>query len=237
MEENDELIYKKLSGELTADEALIFEHRLAVDAAFAEEYAFQQSAVAALVQSEEVAMKEKLQRAYRAVQKRKQQRRWWGRAAVAVGALLLVAGGAFWYQREAAVPIYEQYYILYQPYPQVRGATVEEKNALALRQYQQGDYAAAAAAFLNLSASDPRNLYLGNCYWQLGDIAAAQRYFEAVQASDNSILRQHAEWYLVLCYLRQGHNQRAKAVLQTVLENQGLYYKEAQQLLADLNKR
>ena len=235
MEENDELIYKKLSGELTADEVLIFEHRLAVDPAFAEEYAFQQSAVAALAQSEEVAMKEKLQRAYRAVRKRKQQRRQWSRAVAAVGALLLVAGAVFWYQREAAVPLYEQYYILYQPYPEVRGATVEEKNAQALRQYRQGDYAAAAAVFLELPPGDQRDLYLGNCYWQLGDLAAAQRYFEAAHTSDNNILRQHAEWYVVLCYLRQGNSQRAKSALQAVLEQQGLYYKEARQLLADLN--
>ena len=232
--EHDELIYKKLSNELTSDEELIFEHRLAVDQAFAEEYAFQQSAVEALTKSEEVAMKKKLQRAYQAVRERKRRRRRRGWAVAAVGMLLLVAGAMLWYQRYEAVPLYEQYFTLYQPYPEVRGAAEADTYAQAMQRYQQGDYAEAITLFNKLPSSDRRNLYLGNCHWQLGDVAEAQRYFEAVQASNNSIMRQHTEWYLVLCYLRQGNTAQAQSQLQTILAEEGLYYKEAQQLLAEL---
>ena len=232
--EEDELIYKKLSGELTADEELIFEHRLAADHAFAEEYDFQRSAVEALAQSD-VAMKEKLRRAYRAVQTRKQQRRVWSRAAAAVAGVLLLVGALVWYQRYAAVPLYEQYYLLYQPYPEVRGDGGEKQFALALAQYQRGQYAAAATAFQALPPGDERDLYLGNCYWQLDQVTTALPYFEKVQASDNSILRQHAEWYVVLGYLRQGQRKRVEALLTKILNEQGLYYKEAQQLQNELD--
>ena len=94
--EDDELIYKKLSDELTSDEALLFEHRLAVDPAFAEEYDFQRSALSALVQSEQAVMKEKLQQAYQTVQHRQRHR--WGWVAAAVVALLLIGGAVGYYQ-------------------------------------------------------------------------------------------------------------------------------------------
>ena len=234
MEQDDELIYKKLSGALTADEALLFDHRLAMDEAFAEEYAFQWSAVEQLAQSEGL-MKEKLQRAYRAVQSKRQRRQQRGRWMAAAAVVLLLGLGAYlWGTRPAAAPLFEQYYTLYQPYPAVRGASPEASLASALRYYQQGNYAEAAIDFQALPSSATRALYLGNCYWQLGEVATARSYFDTAQTQGDAILRQHAEWYLVLCHLRQGDLIRVKEGLRRVLNQQGLYYKEAQQLQADL---
>ena len=233
--EDDELIYKKLSGELTADEELIFEHRRAVDHAFAEEYDFQRSAVEALASSEEE-MKEKLRRAYRAVRTRKQRRRRWSRVAAVVGGVLLLAGGLFWYQRNGAGPLYEQYYLPYQPYPEVRGSRTKDALARALLPYREGRYAEAVPRFEALPPSDERALYLGNCYWHLGQVDTALSYFERVQGSRNPILRQHAEWYVLLCSLRQGQRARVDALLTKILDEQGLYYKEAEELRRELQE-
>ena len=235
---DDELIYKKLSGELTSEETLFFEHRRAMDPSFEKEYDFQRSAVEALAQSDE-AMKAKLQRAYRAVRERKQQRRKRSWAAAAVIALLVGAGAIIWFVGYPVAPLYEQHYILYQPYPEMRGGpadtvSAEEIYADALSYYQRGDYAAAATVFQTLPSDAQRDLYLGNCYWQLGDVATAQSYFKAAQAEGDTILRQHATWYLVLCYLRQGDTDRVQQELEKILNRQGLYYKEAQQLQSEL---
>ena len=234
--EDDELIYKKLSDELTSDEALLFEHRLLVDPAFAEEYDFQRSALSALVQSEQAVMKEKLQNAYQTVQ-RQQRRRRWGWVAAAVVALLLLVGGAVGYYQYMMPALYEQYYALYEPYPEMRGETAldpSEADPGALRFYQQGDFRRAAEAFGTWPRSDRRDLYLGHCYWQTGQVATAQRYFAAVQGSEQSVMRQHADWYLALCQLRQGYWGNAQQMLQRIIDEEALYYKEARELLSQL---
>lgn len=232
--EDDELIYKKLSGDLSAPEEQDFARRLAVDPRFAAEYDLQRSAIAALQQAEQADLKGKLRQAYHVVRHRKQRRRRWLRVAAAVAGLLLVLGGGWGYVRYVAPPTYAAYYQPYQPYPEMRGPAEDVPFAEVLPHYQRGDYAAALPGFQAQPRSDERDLYLGNCYWQLGQVATAQQYFATVARSDRELLRQHGEWYLALSYLRQDDIPRARALLQDILSEEALYYKEAQQLLTEL---
>ncbi|ELR73125.1 hypothetical protein C900_05760 [Fulvivirga imtechensis AK7] len=159
---------------------------------------------------------------------------WWLAAA---SATLIVSIGYFFYLNNSSLEItFNEYY---EPYPAIsvqRGQITDINSALKL--YSQGKYKEAIEAFGDLTLSDNPTyyLYLGNCYLQTKDPNKAIEIFKTVnRESNDTILKQNAQWYLALAYLKKEDLQQTRKILKEIIQNEGIYAEHAEKLLGKLD--
>ena len=235
MEDDLYLIDSKLSGELTPAEEKVFAQRLEQDSEFAEQYALSQLMVETL---REQHLREEMRGWRRETNRRRQRQRW--QYGVAAGlALLLLAGGGWYLSSTQPTPqsLYETYYTVYPADPVLRGEpTVDYNQAMTL--YREGRYAEAIPLFEALQATDQADiwtaLFLGNSYLNVDRTPEAVRYFKQVAASEDAIIQQYGRWYLALTYLKREEQEAARALLQRLSDQPGMFQKKAQALLSEL---
>lgn len=159
---------------------------------------------------------------------------WW---LVAASATLIVSLGYFFYLNNSSLDI--TFNEFYEPYPAIsvqRGHTTDINSALKL--YSHGKYKEAIDVFGDLTLSDNPTyyLYLGNCYLQTKNPDKAIEVFKAVSSkSDDTILKQSAQWYLALAYLKKEDLQQTRNTLKEIIQKQGIYTEHAEKLLRELD--
>ena len=132
---------------------------------------------------------------------------------------------------------------LYEQYAQHPPLALIEKSADAPVDWSQtetafntGDCKTASAQLEEYLAQYPEDqlarLYLGICRIELDEGEAARELFSSLLTADVSI-RDYAEWYLALSYLRAGEREACRAVLQDIAPASTLYAR-AQELLERL---
>lgn len=105
--------------------------------------------------------------------------------------------------------------------------------------YLSKDYAKAELAFSNLRKMNENRpeilLFSGlNQMEQQNYLAAINLFNDLISAEDQFI--PEAQWYLGLCYIRTGENMKARSIMETLSETEGLYKKKAQLILKNLNR-
>ena len=236
MEDDLQLIERKLAGELSPPEETTFSQRLSQDTEFAEQYALGQMMIATLRDHH---LKQEMQGWSReVVGQRKRRRRQYGIAA-AIALLLTTTAGVWYISSLQPTPqaLYETYYTVYPADPVLRGEPTVDYNQ-AMRLYREEQYREAIPLFEELQANDSADvwiaLFLGNSYLNTGKTEAAIRYFSQVAQADDAIVRRYGQWYLALSYLKSENQVAAKEQLQQLSEQPGMFQRKAQMMLEEL---
>jgi tetratricopeptide (TPR) repeat protein len=157
------------------------------------------------------------------------------RYAVAASMVILLV--IFWHDFTMSSRVYEKFY---EPEnTDVRGHEIAEcpdKNTLVL--YYQGNY----KSILNLLAKKPVNpcndYYKGLCYMELGDFQKAILSFNVATKSSEIIIKQRAEWYLGLAFLKNDEPEKSKEMMKKIINTPEHQYEVlAKDLLDELNKK
>lgn len=244
MEELDiNLLHNYFNGLLSAEQARAVEERAATEPEFGEEFALRQAMerfpkkeaerellLASLKTLGSEYFKEKVAESPQFTVARNNVRRWFALAA----SVTLIAA-AIWFFRQEPKPVYEQFASHAPLSLTVMGNTQQAKTD-AETAFGQKEYAKALAALDQVLATEPDNikaaLYRGICLLELGRVAEARLVFEP-QASGNSALREEADWYIALSFLKEENTAACKAKLQEI-EPGAAHYKEAQKILEGL---
>lgn len=237
--DSTERVSRYLSGQMEEQERLSFEAEAAADPSLAEELSLQR-AMAILLNNKDkrearLAQLQALGTAYfqadTAAKPKSRLRALWplGMAAAAAIALLLVWPFLF------GPSLYESY----AQHPQL---ALAEKSATAVdvaqaeAAFNRGDYAAAAPLLRAYNAQQPQDqlglLYLGIAELELDQFdAARQRFLSLSDAAPD--IRDYAEWYLALSYLKSGDKEECRARLQAI-PDRSAFAEQAEALLGKL---
>lgn len=119
----------------------------------------------------------------------------------------------------------------YTPYPEptvLRNSQTSVELNDAFESYSNKDYKIALDKFLKLpDDSLELNLYIGNCYLQLGEVNKAENTFR----SDNS---EYYKWYLSFTYLKMNKLDMSSILFKELIDNSPLYEIKARNILQKL---
>lgn len=121
--------------------------------------------------------------------------------------------------------------------PTVRGEVSSDSTlmAMAFRAYDQKQFEEAAILFNRIVDKDVNILfYLGNCYLATSHPEKALPLFEQVYNNYDKFDEQ-AEWYMAVSYLKLEDREKAKQVLQSIIDRKNSYLEKAQTIVTQLN--
>ncbi|NVO08809.1 MAG: tetratricopeptide repeat protein [Bacteroidales bacterium] len=111
---------------------------------------------------------------------------------------------------------------------------------LARQKYLEGDYTNAILLLKDLPSyvtiEVEKNLYIGLALMEIGDYKAATGYLEKIMANqtDFNFIPQ-VRWYLGLCYLKEGNNEKAIGLFRTIVDKNSFNYRQAKKILRKLS--
>jgi len=98
-----------------------------------------------------------------------------------------------------------------------------------------GNYTDAEYQFKKLQVQYPDDenaiFYLGYCAFQKGEYVKAMGYFDKTMSTSLRAFASDAEWYKARVYLLSGDRNKAKTLLNSIIQSKGFYSKDAKQLL------
>ena len=105
--------------------------------------------------------------------------------------------------------------------------------------YLLKDYTKADQVFNELQIMNQKTpevlLYTGLNKMGQGHFASAINLFSDVISAGDQFVPE-AQWYLGLCYIKTGENLKARSIMETLSETDGIYKKKAQVILKNLNR-
>lgn len=149
--------------------------------------------------------------------------------------LLLIGLSVMWLLlNKSQNSLFENYY---QPYPMedvIRGEKPKVSTEITTK-YNKKQYQEIIVDLEILVRDFPENdlykVYLGNSYLNLNEENKAISVFGLI--SEN-IYKEEALWYIALCHLRTKNNKKTKIALEKVVQYDGIYKKNAMELLNEL---
>lgn len=129
----------------------------------------------------------------------------------------------------------------YEPYPMI--LSFRGKSDLipqAVNSYNSQNYESVIKSMNQLILIDSLgvipNMYLGIAHLELGNFDEAIENFEAVSNSNNPTLRQQANWYMALTFLKANEPEKAKSILTKLSMKEGadLYQESAKEILKQI---
>lgn len=167
----------------------------------------------------------------------------WHYAATAAVALILAIGLASVLDRPLTnKDLLKKYYKPYEVALINRSSNVELD--LILRQaenlYVQGNFEEAVVYFEMVLEEHPdqasTNLYTGISYYELERFAEADKSLSKVLEHSDNLYVEPAEWYLGLCYLAMGENERARRQFAMIASSNHENAEEAEKLLKKIRR-
>lgn len=233
--DNTARIDRYLSGDMEVGEKQAFESELASDPALAEELALQRDMAVFLQRKDRrSALKEQLKGLGNEYFKQPKEpakvvslprrRLLWTVAASAAVVLALIVAWQFLFNPS----LYDQY----ARYPALALAEKSTDGPMdwsrAEEAFNTGDYATAEtllAQYLDQFPGDQLALlYLGICRMELDRLDEARQIFRGLATADASI-KDYADWYLALSFLKSGDKASCLEVLQQISPSSSLYGK------------
>lgn len=105
--------------------------------------------------------------------------------------------------------------------------------------YLLKDYAKADLVFNDLQTMKENSpevlLYAGLNKMGQGHFASAINLFAGVISAGDQFVPE-AQWYMGLCYIKTGENLKARSIMESLSETEGIYKKKAQVILKNLNR-
>jgi len=239
--EQNILIEKYLSGKLSKKEQSDFDLALK-DETFREQLIFQAQLIDSFRKEEKEVLLEAI-KSYKPsdskpVSKKKTQ--FLGPLRIAAGLALLLAA-YFVLQIFTATDnsqIYTEHFRKYPPTVSERGQgeKMEVIYKDAMQAYVNDDYQKALTNFRKLGSEDEKiSLYLVMSLLELDKISEAQEILVRLNRSQDERIRQNAEWYLALSYLKTNNIQRSIDLLNPISQDADhLFTRDAKELLVKL---
>ena len=155
--------------------------------------------------------------------------------ALIIGSLTLFSGGEL-----STEKIMNEYYKPYEPQTSQRAAVAgtDVNFSLALELYNTHDYKKAAALFSKVLESKPGDMQVellnGVSNFEEKKYPEAKQSFGKVIDDKNNLYIDQAQWYLALCYINTKETEKAKQLLAIILNEDGIYKKDARRILRGL---
>jgi len=133
--------------------------------------------------------------------------------------------------------IMKRYYTEYQPTSGQRsgGAELNEYFTLGLEYFASHDYKNAALFFSKVVENEPKNMYAtllnGISNFEESRYNDAKKSFGTVIDDNKNLYIDQAQWYLALCFLQTKEEEKACMLLQTIIDEGGLYAKQSKKIL------
>lgn len=155
-------------------------------------------------------------------------------AAVIFIALFVSLFYNFWNVPPLNEELYASYYQPFPADPNVRGGDLMNKNS-GMNEYRDENYKSAIPLFesaIKATGGPQRlNLFLGICYLETGDFSNAEMSFKDAASIQDAILRQNAEWYLAMTYLKANDLNNCVAQLQKIATSSPIFAQDSRRLL------
>ena len=244
-----EFIDRYLDNDLSGPELNWFEKELDSNSKLQAELKLQKELNEALGQNDILDLREKLNVIHEMVDpepKRKRMKRtlsknWAGIAAAS--AVILVAIGFLLTNSinpvQTAEELFDQHYEPYIIPTNYRSAAdINNVFHMALVEYGNQDYQKALQLFEKVLIEDEFRmdvtLLTGISNLEIENYNRANSSFQKVINHNDNLFIEQAEWYLALCYLKTGEQEKAQLQFGKIIADNSLYKKEAEDILKKL---
>lgn len=247
-----EFIEEFIDGKLSGDKLELFEQELFENADLNAEVNLHREIDRALTETDVIQLRQNLERISTDLIDKKEKsvlflpyglRRAKNLIASAVAVLILVTGviSVLKYIPVSNDHLYSKYYEAYDGNYLSRSATSpEEKLEEAFQNYSKRNYQ-EALPFFDLLIEEKGNIalhfYKGSCYQALDETQKAIEEYRIVIDDGNNFAVETAEWYLGLCYLKQGNINEFRSQMTAIIERKGYYSKNAKSILRKIKFR
>ncbi|MBN2519711.1 MAG: tetratricopeptide repeat protein [Bacteroidales bacterium] len=136
--------------------------------------------------------------------------------------------------------LFDKYYEPYEANMTFRAADVDMNATLktAMQYYENKNFTEALKLFEQILQSDPGrvglNFYSGISRMEMKEYESAGTSFNKVVDDKYNLYIEQAEWYLSLCYIVTGQDEKALELLEGIVTNKKYNYKEARKLMRRL---
>jgi len=230
-EHDIELIDKYLIGKINKEERQLLESKIDESSVFSEEVKLRQEMIASIKKQDRKHLRKELNELYQESKNEKPTVRYfyWAAASVAI----IIVSFLFLFYPSNKSELFQAYYQPFPEPPALRGSAGDKSEAMLA--YSKGQYQKALTIFSSSpESSDSLSLYIGNCLLNLNQEEKAKEHFTEILKGKNESLKEHAQWYLVLSYIKNDNIDRASQLLEKIIIEQGAYYKLATELKSDL---
>ena len=153
-------------------------------------------------------------------------------------AIVILIGLSFWqiFLNKSPNKIYSMFYNPYQTDISTRsGEQLSDKVQLSYLLYQEGDYEASLEILKNYLVKNFNNqtahFYFGMNALELQQYDLAIKELEMVAEDPSTPFSLHAQWYLVMIYLKIDQEENATVYLNQLTSTKNLYAKKAARIL------
>lgn len=232
MQSKEELIIKYFSRQLDAEEQKIFDQLMLDDTDFKNQVNFEKSTQEAIKRNERADLKRFLQGVD--IPKQNKTFQWIAIAASFIGIVLISIFSIYYYSSTDSSNLYTEYF---QPYPNevaplVRGENDDSSISEAFNAYELENYELSAKLFENIN-EDYSLLYAGISNLELNQNQKAIDQLKTLSLQ-NGKYQDAAEWYLALAYLKNNETEKAKELLNSIVQNHQQFSEQASELLERL---
>ncbi len=248
MDRNFEIIEKYIDGDLEGQELLDFEKLLATDPDIKRDYQLSLEINNSVGEDDIIALRETIAYMYDEESKIKRlpnvfRKRRFYYAAASV-ALLLATGGLV--QRLAGPDlnneaIFDKYYTPYEVTVTYRSGNekIDKLLLTAMERYEEQDYEKALVLFEEVLESRKNdmaiNLYSGISYMEEEMYNEAKSSFNTIISDNDNLFVEQAKWFTAMCYIKTENNEKAKEVLNNLIEEESSYKNHAIKVIKDLD--
>jgi tetratricopeptide (TPR) repeat protein len=245
-----ELIDQKLNGELNERELEAFDQELMDDANLMAEFELHQEVDEAIMESEVIELRKKLDLIHDLTQNKKEPgllrtilRHKLSRIAAASFVVLLVITSLSLYFMKPDAPSNDSLFnIYYQPDAAllIRGSDSQNATLIqAFQMYESKDYKSALSLFQQVLVTDEGNIpvhfYSGISSIELGQYQNALIPFNFIMDHNQNLYVERAEWFTALCYLKLNENENAKNLFSKISHSKSAYKDKAHEILKNLS--
>ncbi|MEA3494956.1 MAG: hypothetical protein U9R42_02860 [Bacteroidota bacterium] len=250
LNENIELIERYMDGNLSEEEKLIVESKIANNPAFADEVELRKEINEAILEADVDDFKEKLEIVFQDQQEQNKvlehfKSILYGKKKMLVASMLLLViaiSGIFLITNKNDM----QYVIdnYYQPYEAKVLVRSDDTNPItimlntAMQKYEEQEYYEAVGLFEEVLKMDNKNiqghLFSGISNFEIEEYLKANESFNYIINDNNNLYIDQAKWYLGFCYLEMEDKEKALDLFQNISESDSYYKETAKKIVSKL---
>lgn len=232
------------AGEMNETEKIWFEKELQGNKLLREEVALRRKTDAVLQDLDTIRLRSKLMEIEKSRAEKQKVVKPWGNSlkyAAVLTAFILVGSLFLLNNRKlSSDELLEKYYEPYEAPAPLRSKKtfVNQDYITAVEYFNVHDYRKAALYFSKVVENDPRymesTLLYGVSNFEEKNYPEAEHSFAKVIDDDNNLFIEDAQWYLALCYLKTGEQEKASRQFTSIKNSESIYSKKAKKILRNI---